>query len=149
MSEDTSPPAVVPRNYYLTRCRLNYKLADQDRYLHEALSSSELQGYCEIMLIDPVSRQLRPTRMAVRYGYYTLDAELQYEKSQPAALYGVLAEEVKPAISPICWYLLSNYPIDNLEEAQTLIRYYSYQWCLVCVSGQSAEDTFGQNNNKL
>ena len=131
-----------PRSYCVTRCHLSYKLADRDSNLQEALDNSELRGYCQLTLIDPTTKQLRPTCLEVRYGCYTLDAEWQYERDSPVALYGLLAQEAQPTDSPIAWYLLSDYPVDSLEAAQTLIRYYSYRWCLECVTGRNKDLTF-------
>ena len=75
---------------------------------------------------------------------YTLDAEWQDEKESSVALYGVLVREAEPTDSPIAWYLLSDYPVDGLEAAQTLIRYYSYQWCLKHIINPPGADDYAQ-----
>jgi hypothetical protein len=83
--------------------------------------------------VDHPQHGKRVAHLQVRYGQ--LEIKPGYRPKQqrqlaPVRLWLVETIEVGPpeGVEPLCWRLLTSLPVEDNEQAQRVIRYYSYRW---------------------
>ncbi len=100
--------------------------------LFERLEKTEPLDYVEVQVPKRGKRKARTSTLEVRVA--TVDARKPYARGKNPELVTlnvVYACEVNPPdgeAEPIVWKLLTNLPIDNFEQAQTVLDYYAKRW---------------------
>lgn len=96
--------------------------------LYDQLSGIEKLGIINFEVIDRVTDKVRKVRQSVKAASVVIKSK---EKNKHDISINVIClEEIDPPVGeePIIWYLLTSLPISNLEEIQTIIKYYLARW---------------------
>lgn len=104
----------------------------QPRYLRNELAKVKPCGEYRLQVTAALGRKARVARMVVRVHKVTLRlTDKATHKTWPVTLTAVSTREVGTAPrgqAPLHWLLLTNRPVDNLQDAQLVIRGYSLRW---------------------
>lgn len=120
------------KTFLLIRSRSNRTTVTEDK-LWDVLGQSELTGQYETQIpADNHSKApARNATMEVRCVCVEIKAP-QYDKrnkEQTVTLYAVEAKEVNSETKePVHWRLLTTWPVNNYEQALTIIEWYSWRW---------------------
>lgn len=131
--------------YWLVRSQHNRKILNEDTQkldgnLRHFINTTAVAGIMEFEVPkawvnrNSKARYLRTQRLVkqeVRFSKITLSPPSRSTKQlEPVSIYVVHCKEINPPQNekPIEWYLLSNYPVNSLEEAVTLIDWYLCRW---------------------
>ena len=124
--------AVIPdeQTALLIRAKANRILADKTQ-LFSCLNGQPSAGSYELSVAAQGKRKKRTATIEVRYKQVTLKKTDAASKgvAKTTSLYLVEAKEVNYSGSnKICWRLLTNIPVQNIETAKTCIEWYSWRW---------------------
>jgi hypothetical protein len=134
---------------FLIRARHNRHLLACEHRLMDEVANQEVQTYLEVELPDSHTRASRTARLAVRFCPVQLPAPQDSAASSVAlALTCLDIREVDPpedVDDPVHWVLLTSCELETVEQAVTLVRYYTYRWLIerfhyVLKSGCRIED---------
>ncbi len=83
--------------------------------------------------VDHPQHGKRLAHLQVRYGQVAIKPGYrpkQHEQLSPVKLWLVETSEVCPpeGVEPLCWRLLTSLTVEDNEQAQRVIRYYTYRW---------------------
>ena len=132
------------RTDLIIRSCQNRKIYESDVNLYEALGQMPSYGDYNLKVrgIKNGKREARNTVMEVRYKKVRIQKPGNVkDKTLPAyvELYAVEANEKAAHISgkekPICWRLLTTYPIDKIEDALKIIQWYARRWQIELLFG--------------
>lgn len=75
-------------------------------------------------------RKSRIANVAVRYALVTIYPPKKYRKSDCISLTVISCNEISPpdGVSPLCWKLYTNEPINAGNDALQIVRYYELRW---------------------
>lgn len=118
-------------------------LYDSSKRLYEKLSESDCQGVypLEIRANKKGKRQPRQAQMEVRFTPVKIQKPKGQSKSLSdyVSLYAIEAKESSACTPsgehPICWRLLTTYPITTLDEAKKIITWYAMRWQIELLFG--------------
>lgn len=130
--------------YWLIRNRHDRKVFNEetqefDRHLREYVQSIGVAGTLSFDVPEAwvnrnsKSRYFRSQRLVnqeVRFGKVTMSPPKHTKHTESVSVYVVHCKETNPPENekPIEWYLLSNYPVDSIEDALTLVNWYLCRW---------------------
>jgi hypothetical protein len=101
-------------------------------HLREELRAQPLVGGYEVDVPARHKRKARRAHMEIRVAKVTLDVCDQLtHKHHPLPVHVVWAQEIDttpPGEEPLDWMLLTNHPVDTLEQAQLVIDSYEKRW---------------------
>ena len=128
------------------------QLRDEEQHLWATVESQSVAGGWTLRLPRTRERPPRPATVEVRFAVVTLDPphwRAGGVKLPPVTLTAVLVTEtsVPPGDEkPVRWLLLTTLPVDDVADAQTVVRYYTYRWLIeryhyILKSGCKLEDT--------
>ena len=93
---------------------------------------ASLAPAAEVELAVPrhAGQPARTARMAVRFANLTLAAPSKKKNLPPLPMTVVWSSEIDPpaGIKPLQWMLLSNRPVETLEQALERLRWYACRW---------------------
>lgn len=94
---------------------------------------ASLPPAAEVELAVPrhAKQPARTARMAVRFAHLTLAAPSKKKKLPPLPMTVVWSSEIEPPAGinkPLQWMLLSNRPVEDLEQALERLRWYACRW---------------------
>lgn len=102
------------------------------RYLRKELSKKLVRGEYQLAVSAAPGRKARTARMAVRWMKVTLRMhDKATGKMWPVTVTAVSTREVGTTPrgeSPLHWVLLTNHPVNSLEDARRVIYGYSLRW---------------------
>ena len=138
--------ALLPdeRTDLIIRSSKDRKLWDSEVDLYETLSKTASCGQYTLKVKANRNgrRQGRVTEIEVRFTKVKIrKPNYIKDKSLPAyvELYAVEAKEktqyVPPGEKPICWRLLTTHAVENLEDAQQIIKWYAMRWQIELLFG--------------
>jgi hypothetical protein len=110
----------------LVRARHNRKTAEGVD-LDQVLKASPVAGLLEIKVPRRPGVAARIAVLEVRYGQVTINPPKRC-KGEALTLWVVEAREVGKKVSGIHWRLLTNLPVQSLEQALEKIRWYCGRW---------------------
>jgi len=119
------------KTYLLIRSRFNRHL-DSHGKLWDELAAAALSGtYTVFIGTDSHSKEAaRQAEIEVRF----VKASVKAPRRTPSAsqtLYAVEAREVNsPAKEPVLWRLITNWPVENFDQARMMIEWYSCRWII-------------------
>jgi len=128
-----------PKTFFVIRSRTDRATADGEK-LWEKLASSSPCGTYGLEVPASAKSAGRLASMSVRICRAKVRCPQREKVWLPAEdatvqLYAIEArEEVAPGSAtgdePLCWRLLTNWPVANLEEALMVIEWYSWRWMI-------------------
>ncbi len=118
--------------FMLIRSRVNRRLNDGGK-LWERLEEAPLSG-TYTFLLDSDSHSKEPARQAtieVRYIETQIKSATAKSQQRACKVYALEAREVdSKAREPICWRLLTTWPVTDFQTARTVIGWYSSRWII-------------------
>jgi hypothetical protein len=122
--QDPNGPKLV------VRAEQDRLLVDGQGHLWPVVASQPEAGFQEIHVPRRGTIAARVARLGVRFAEVTLKAPKDKSKYGPLKLWAVLAQEIDtpPAITPLCWMLLTTCPVTNFDEATEKLAWYTKRW---------------------
>lgn len=83
-----------------------------------------------IELAKTPKRTKRTATLAIRYALIKLRSPARIKELEYFEVYGVSAIEIDPpeGCEPVKWMILTTEPVTNGEQAETILRWYTYRW---------------------
>jgi hypothetical protein len=123
--------------HLLVRATHNRRIADTDEgeaaYVWTTLAGAEAAGALTIRLGRTPTRPERAATLTIRFQPVDLQPprhHLQRAQCAPIPVVAILAEEEHPpnGATPVCWRLLTSWPVEALTDARALVEAYSFRW---------------------
>jgi hypothetical protein len=115
----------------VVRASHNRSLKDDDpHHLWEKLEAQPITDYYEVELSKTKKRQARKAKLAVRFCPIQLRSPARLGADKELPVYAVYADEVDcpEGEEPVSWMLLTSEVVSSIEQAKTILRWYSYRW---------------------
>ncbi len=114
----------------VVRAAHNRALEGENSYLWERLPSQPIKMEVAVELAKTPNRTERTANLAIRYAPIKLRRPARIKEPESLAVYGVYAVEIDPppGCEPVEWMILTTEPVTNGEQAQTILRWYTYRW---------------------
>lgn len=114
----------------VVRAAHNRALSESNSYLKEWLPSQPVKMEVTVELAKTPNRKERTATLAIRYAPIKLRSPARMKEPEYFEVYGVYAVEIDPpeGCEPVEWMILTTEPVTNGEQAQTILRWYSYRW---------------------
>jgi Transposase DDE domain len=115
----------------VVRASHNRGLQDDDPHrLWEKLETQPIVDYYEVELSKTKKRQARKAKLAVRFCLVKLRSPARLGTDKQLPVYAVYADEVDcpEGEEPVSWMLLTSEEVQTIEQAKTILRWYSYRW---------------------
>ncbi len=114
----------------VVRAAHNRALEHDPNRLWPKLEAQPIQGYHWVPLPETKTRKARTAKLALRYCAVELRAPSRLGDDGPLKVYAVYAHEVDApdGEEPVSWMLLTSEVVDSLEQAKTILRWYTYRW---------------------
>ncbi len=133
--------------HFLVRTCVDRLAGTANTTIARKMKREPIQGTHQIEVLDAKRRPIHVT-LQLRYSQMTVHPPIgKHKKYPPLSLTVIHAwERGKPkGRKPICWKLLTNLPVENLESAIEKVDWYSQRWKMetfhkVLKSGCRAED---------
>jgi len=125
--------AQMDQKLYLVRMVQNRLTTESEKLLDYA-KSLEVGGTCIVQIPRDTrnNRKARNATLNIKYSQVTIKAPRNsgYGPNENITAWVVAAEEVDApeGIEPIAWYLLTNVPVTNFEEACEKVGWYVQRW---------------------
>lgn len=121
--------------HLIVRSQHNRLLEDENQRLHDKVKSSPIQTRQTIKVTDRRTSKQRKAKVQIRYTSATikLGAPTKWQKKlKPIKLWAMQVEEINPpkGYKAVQWILLTTYPINTLEDALRINRYYVLRWII-------------------
>jgi len=118
---------------FIVRAAQGRSFTPDDQEVFVALAAQPVQAHLSLPLSRHPEREARQAQVEVRFSRLTLPRPRR-SPARRAAL-SVYAVEViesapPPDAAPIHWLLLTSLVVETLEQAQTVLRYYTYRWLI-------------------
>ncbi len=83
-----------------------------------------------VELAKTKKRTERTASLAIRYAPIKLRSPARIKEQEYFEVYGVYAVEIDPpeGCEPVEWMILTTEPVTNHQQAQTILRWYTYRW---------------------
>lgn len=132
----------VAHVHYIIRSKHNRKAnsapdasSQQDIGIHTKVRQSPIKGKCKVKVTHRPSGKSRQAKVSIRYisAWVSIRAPKSHQKHlQPVRLHVVHALEEHPpkGKQPVEWILITSKPIEDVQEAKTIIRYYALRWLI-------------------
>lgn len=114
----------------VVRAAHNRALSGENSYLKEWLPSQPVKMEVTIELAKTSKRTKRAATLAIRYAPIKLRSPARIKELEYFEVYGVSAVEIDPpeGCESVEWMILTTEPVTNGEQAQTILRWYTYRW---------------------
>jgi hypothetical protein len=122
--------SLLVRVSHLNR-KVQYK--DQERSIAEVLAKLEPLGEGSIRVWRRPNKQLKERMAQVHYYAATITLPPTYKRKQPSQtlqLVWIREESLPQGVEPIEWVLLTDLPVERLEQAITMGNYYARRWVI-------------------
>ena len=109
----------------------HHRSLDHDPHrLWEKLEAQTMAGYHEVDLCETKARHARTAKLAIRFCPVQLRPPARLGKGSQLQVVAVYADEVDcpEGEEPVSWMLLTSEPVTTLEQAKTILRWYTYRW---------------------
>lgn len=114
----------------VVRAAHNRALSESNSYLWGWLRSQPIKMEVAVELAKTPNRKERTATLAVKYAPIKLRSPARMKESEYFEVYGVYALEIDPpeGCEPVEWMILTSEAVTNGEQAQTILRWYTYRW---------------------
>ena len=135
------------KTHFLVRTCVDRLAGTGNTTIARKMRREPIQGTHQVEVLDAQRRPIQ-VELQLRYGQMTVHPPIgKHKKYSPLSLTVIHAwERGKPkGRKPICWKLLTDLPVDNVESAIEKVKWYSQRWKVetfhkVLKSGCKAED---------
>lgn len=119
-----------PNTGVVVRAAHNRALSEENSYLKEWLPDQPIKMEVAVELPKTKKRTERTATLAIRYAPIKLQSPARIKEPEYFEVYGVYAVEIDPpeGCEAIEWMILTTEPVTNGEQAQTILRWYTYRW---------------------
>lgn len=119
----------------LIRATRNRRVAQEQKYLWEAVQAAPVAGQMQVLLRRGAERPARECRLQVRFRQVQLQVPHNGRHDaglQAPSVTAIWVQELQPPSghSPVQWLLLTTLPVGDLEAAQACVRYYTLRWLI-------------------
>jgi len=120
----------TPNTGVVVRAAHNRALSGENSYLRELLSEQPVQMEVTVELPKTQKRTARTAILAIKYAPLKLKTPKRIKEQEYFQVYVVHALEINPpsGCEPVEWILLTSEPVTNHQQAQTILRWYTYRW---------------------
>ena len=120
----------TPNTGVVVRAAHNRALSEDNSYLKEWLPSQPVKMEVTVELAKTKKRTERTATLAIRYAPIKLRSPARIQEPEYFEVYGVYAVEINPpeGCEPVEWMILTTEPVTNHQQAQTILRWYTYRW---------------------
>lgn len=138
---------------YIIRAAKNRRLAHANK-LYETLADCEIVATAQVEVARQNNQEARLAAVGIRYTTVTLLPPKNRHKAievipltpLTVQVIEVIELDAAPGVEAIHWILISNLAVTNPQDAQTIVRFYSYRWLVerlhyVLKSGCRLEDS--------
>ncbi|NEQ44425.1 MAG: IS4 family transposase [Leptolyngbya sp. SIOISBB] len=114
----------------VVRAAHNRALEQDPHRLWAKLEAQTIAGYHEVDLCETKTRKARTAKLAIRFCPVQLRSPIRFGADSQLPVVAVYADEVDcpNGEEPVSWMLLTSEPVTTLEQAQTILRWYTYRW---------------------
>ena len=114
----------------MIRAAHNRALSEENSYLKEWLPDQPIKMEVLVELPKTKKRTERTATLAIRYAPIKLRSPARIKEPEYFEVYGVYAVEIDPpeGCEAVEWMILTTEPVTNGEQAQTILRWYTYRW---------------------
>lgn len=122
-----------PGQHVLVRAKPRRGIAGSKELLGVAVRNQPIRGTFTVEVPRQDGQPGRQATLAVRYGTFALRPPSTHPRRKelpPLPLGAVLVEEQEPPArtKPLSWLLLTTWPVDSLEDAIQVVRWYTLRW---------------------
>jgi len=112
------------------RAAHNRSLEEDPHRLWEKLEAQPIATYHDVELSQTKNRKARTAKLAGGFCPVLLRPPARLGKEIQLPVYAVYAHEVDcpEGEEPVSWMLLTSEPVTTVEQAKTMLRWYSYRW---------------------
>ena len=110
----------------LIRVKHDRKLQAEDKRLFAALSQAPVLGEIVFTLAPGRGRKARTVTQSVSVVRSLV--RLSGDQTTTLTVVQAIEQDAPQGAEPVCWRLMTNRPIDDLEQARTLIDWYRCRW---------------------
>jgi hypothetical protein len=120
----------TPNTGAVIRAKHNRKIEDEESKLWQWLPNQPIKMFVEIELPKTKKRIQHTAKLAIRYSKLKLATPARIKDKDYFEVYGVYVVEVDPpsGCEPVEWMLLTTEVVTNNDQAQTILRWYTYRW---------------------
>lgn len=120
----------TPNTGVVVRAAHNRALSEDNSYLKEWLPSQPVKMEVTVELAKSKKRTKRTATLAIRYAPIKLRSPARIQEPEYFEVYGVYAVEINPpeGCEPVEWMILTTEAVTNHQQAQTILRWYTYRW---------------------
>ena len=114
----------------VVRAAHNRSLEQDPHHLWAKLEAQTIAGYHEVELSETKARKARTGKLAIRFCPVQLRSLARLGTDSQLQVVAVYAHEVDcpEGEEPVSWMLLTSEPVTTLEQAQTILHWYTYRW---------------------
>jgi hypothetical protein len=114
----------------VVRAAHNRSLQQDPHRLWEKLEAQTIAGYHNVELSETKTRKARTAKLAIRFCPVQLRSPARLGEESQLHVYAVYAHEVDclEGEEPVSWMLLTSESVTTLEQAKTILRWYTYRW---------------------
>ena len=114
----------------LVRAAHNRALEGDPYRLWEKLEAQPMKFKHEVELSETKKRKARTATLEVRFCAVQLRSPVRLGTDSQLQVTAVYADEVDcpEGGEPVSWMLLTSEPVETIEQAKTLLRWYGYRW---------------------
>jgi hypothetical protein len=120
------------QHHFLIRAVQNRCVNEEYKLLRAQIENTPIAGQCEVEIPRKSEQNVpsRTVRLNISFCQVTLRLANNSKDSAAIKLYAVLAKEVTACETdePIEWLLLTNLPVNNLEDAVEKVGWYRQRW---------------------
>ncbi len=117
--------------YYIVRSSQNRCTTTQDVKLREAIKDGKNVGNI-VFQCNKRGCKKRRVEQTVKIKRVELDSPKKRPELDSIKIFAVQAEEINPpkGETPIKWLILTNYPVETLDDAKKILHYYTLRWSI-------------------
>jgi len=126
--------AQTTETHYIIRVVRNRRV-EGDQLLSDALADCEFVAHYEIEVARQVGQEKRIAEVSLRYTSVTLmppkrTATTEVIPLSPLTVQVVEVVEQNPpdGVDPVHWILVTNLPVESIDDVRRIVRYYTYRW---------------------
>lgn len=138
-------------SYVLLRACQNRRTQDDELLLWDAVAQMPPAGSFDLMVHPGPQITVRKAELQVRFGPVTIQppsSGVHDQSLHPVTVNAIEVREIDPpeGVKPICWRLLTDLPVNEVEDVQRYVGYYEKRWLIeryhyVLKSGCRIEDS--------
>lgn len=122
-------------SHLLIRGTHNRKVDHCAKYLHQAIRQIEPCGTLTVEVKRSPEHSARKATLSLRFTTLEIQVPLHHirrSQLEPVKLQVILADEENPptGVSRISWLLLTSLEVNNFDDAERCVRWYTYRWLI-------------------